>query len=229
MDLENSLRRKPVKQRPRSGRGATYTMQKKIAVVTQVMALGNIRLVADLEKISYNTIREWRTQPWWKDVEAEVKAAQKAQVDSKLTRIINKALDTMEDRLEKGDFVWNQKSGEISRKPVSLKEARGAANDLMQRQAVIEKLQNEHVAATQQQTMADQLAFLANEFAKFQTGRTVEVVATEVSPKGITNAVHEEREARLQTGERAVQQPAGASEGEDGEESSTERSEESWD
>lgn len=50
MSLEESLRRKPVKQRPRSGRGATYSMQKKIAVVTQVLALGNMRLVADLEK-----------------------------------------------------------------------------------------------------------------------------------------------------------------------------------
>ena len=200
MSLEESLQRKPVKRRPRSGRGATYSMQKKIAVVTQVLALGNMRLVADLEKISYNTIREWKCQPWWKDAEAEIRAARAAEVDSKLSRIVDKALATMEDRLDKGDFVWNQKTGEIARKPVSLKEARGAANDLLQRQAALEKMQRDNVQQQQQQTVADQLALLANEFAKFQTGRTIEVVATSVAndkTKDVEDALHAEREARL--------------------------------
>lgn len=96
----------------------------------------------------------------------------------------------MEDRLDKGDFVWNQKTGEIARKPVSLKEARGAANDLLQRQVVLEKMQREEVHQQQQQTVADQLAMLANEFAKFQTGRTIEVVPSK--PKDVEDAVYEE-------------------------------------
>lgn len=171
-----------IKRQPRGNgqRGKQYTMQKKIKVVTQVLATGNMRLVADLEGVSHSVIRHWKTQPWWKELSDEIKASQKLAIDSKLTRIVNKALDTMEDRLDKGDYIYNQKTGEISRKPVSLKEARGAANDLLQRQAIIEKLNLEERNTQMKQSVNDQLEMLKQQFASFQTGRTIEVVPTVV-------------------------------------------------
>ena len=148
------LKRAP-KKKHRGSRN--HSDAKKVRVVTQTLATGNMRLVSELEGVSYSTIREWKCTPWWAELAAEIKAAHKAGVDSKLNRIINKALDTMEDRLDNGDVVWNQKTGEISRKPVSIKEARGAANDLLQRQAVLEKLENDENTTKVQQTVADQL------------------------------------------------------------------------
>lgn len=187
------LKRKP---KPLPKRGKAYSDTKKVRLVTKVLALGNVRLAAELENISYNTARRWRTEPWWPELEAEIKTAHKAQQDDKITRIINKALDTIEDRLDHGDVIWNQKTGEISRKPVSIKEARGAANDLMQRQVMYKKADVEEAQA-EVTAVSDQLELLKAEFAKFQTGRTIEIAAPvviDVTPKE-PNAVHEEREA----------------------------------
>jgi len=180
-----------------------FPVEKRIEVITKQLALGNMRLVADLTGVSYGLIRIWKTQPWWKEMELEIRNSRKARVDDKLNKIIDKALDTIEDRLDKGDFVYDQKKGEISRKPVSLKEARGAANDLMQRQIAVEKLAQEEKHLTNTSTIKDQLADLALQFAAFNTSRTIEV---------IPDALHEKREARLQEGERAVQQPPRAEE-----------------
>ena len=184
-----------------------FPVEKRIEVITKQLALGNMRLVADLTGVSYGLIRIWKGQPWWKEMELEIRNSRKARVDDKLNKIIDKALDTIEDRLDKGDFVYDQKKGEISRKPVSLKEARGAANDLMQRQIAVEKLAQEEKHLTNTSTIKDQLADLALQFAAFNTNRTIEV---------IPNALHEERETRLQAGERAVQQPSRASESQSG-------------
>lgn len=190
-------------------RNCKFPVEKRIEVITKQLALGNMRLVADLTGVSYGLIRIWKTQPWWKEMELEIRNSRKARVDDKLNKIIDKALDTIEDRLDKGDFVYDQKKGEISRKPVSLKEARGAANDLMQRQIAVEKLAQEEKHLTNTSTIKDQLADLALQFAAFNTSRTIDVVPTS---GGTTSALHEKREARLQEGERAVQQPSRAEE-----------------
>jgi len=188
-------------------RNCKFPVEKRIEVITKQLALGNMRLVADLTGVSYGLIRIWKTQPWWKEMELEIRNSRKARVDDKLNKIIDKALDTIEDRLDKGDFVYDQKKGEISRKPVSLKEARGAANDLMQRQIAVEKLAQEEKHLTNTSTIKDQLADLALQFAAFNTTRTLEVVP---------NAIHEKRPTRLSSGESVVQQQTSPSEGPDG-------------
>lgn len=163
--------------------GYKFPVEKRIEVITKCLALGNMRLVSELTGVSYTLIRIWKGQPWWKEMEAEIKASRKAQVDNKLSRLVDKALETMEDRLDNGDFVYDQKRGEVSRKPVSLKEARGAANDLLQRQAALVKQEHEEKTMNTNTSMKDMLSDLANQFAAFNTKRTVEVVATDVTPK----------------------------------------------
>ncbi len=188
-------------------KGCKFPMEKRIEVVTKTLALGNMRLVSELTGVSYALVREWKTMPWWKELEAEIKASRRSVVDTKLSRIVDKALAVIEDRLDNGDPFYDQKTGKIVRKPVSIKEARGAANDLMQRQATLVKQEQDEKVADSQVSINDQLALLAQQFAAFNTKRTVEVVP---------NAVHEERETRLQDGERKVQQPSGTGEGTNG-------------
>ena len=200
--------------------GYKFSVEKRIEVISTWMALGNLRQAATICGVSYDLCIKWKNQPWWQDMVNEIQAARKFKVENKLNKIVDKALSVIEDRLDNGDFVYNQKSGEVSRKPVSLKEARGAANDLIQRQVSLSKLEIETQQAARQDSVKDQLAMLAQEFAKFNTKRTVEV---------IPSAISEKREEGLQTGT-----PVGAySETESGEGSSgTEFSEsgdgESW-
>ena len=200
--------------------GYRYTAQQKVDIVAQYMATGNLRQVARLNNMHYNMLVNWKREPWWGKVEKEIKLQKKAERKSKVDRIVNKALDAVEDRIDNGDFVYDQKTGEILRKPVSLKEVRGVANDMLQRQIDVDKLSQDHAKLVGHAQIKDQLALLQKEFAKFNTNRTVEV---------IPSALDEERKERLQEGIRSLSGEAGTDPESLGEEFSEEDSGELWD
>jgi hypothetical protein len=193
-----------------------YPIEKKIEAVTHYLALGNLRQVAAITGVSYPNIKLWKSQDWWKELEAEIKASRRLQTNSKLSKIVDKALQAVEDRIENGDIHYNRKTGELDRVPVSALTATKVANDLMQRQEALEKISAAEIEHQQTQTIQDQLMFLATEFAKFNAKRTVDVKATEV----IEDAVYDKREEGLQEGEREVRLETLSGEEEGGEEQS---------
>lgn len=178
--------------------GYKFPVEKRIEVVTKYLALGNMRLVADLCNVSYGLCRIWKTQPWWKEIENEIKAAKSTHLDNKLTRIVDKSLDTIADRLENGDVIFNQKTGTIERKEVSLKDATKVATDLLTRQAVLQKQESEHVVQQTSASIKDTLAALALEFAKFNGKNTGPIEDAVII--GESDAFHEKWEEGLQEG-----------------------------
>jgi hypothetical protein len=139
------------------------------------------------------------------EIEAEIKASRRIQTDNKLSKIVDKALEAVGDRLENGDVFYDVKNGELSRKPVILRDALRAANDLMQRQEALNKNKEQEDDGVQAKSIQEQLTFLADEFAKFNTKRTVETVTEEIE-----DAVYDERETGLLEGETSLrgQEPA---------------------
>lgn len=215
MDLSDKklmMRRVAMKHTPRH----KYPVEKRIEVVTKCLALGNMRLVAELTGVSYGLIRNWKAEPWWDQLVREIKAAKRAEVDTKLSKIVDKSLATVEDRLDNGEWAYDKKTGEAFRKPVSLLTANKVANDLLQRQKDLSGMNVEESAQDKVQSVQDQIALLAQEFAKFNTKRTIDVVAKE-----LPNAIHEEREEGLQAGKSSVQFTPGAGGQSSGEEPSS--------
>jgi hypothetical protein len=206
--------------------GYRYPVEKKIEVATKWLALGNMRLVADLTKVDYDLCRKWKTQPWWPELVDEIKASRTRQLDDKLSRIVDKSLEAIEDRLEHGDVIFNQKTGLVERKEVSLKDATKVATDLLTRQAVLQKLEDEKVVHQEAKSVKEQLAMLALEFAKFNKTNTGPVVDAVIV--GETNAIHEEREEGLQEGSGGVYVEAGSEEEESDAECSSSGDGESW-
>src|ERR1043165_2676259 len=102
------LRRKHVKN-------TIWPKAKKIQVVAQWLALGNLKLVAASTGVSYGLIKQWRLEPWWKEFENEIRNTENLEIDNKLTKIVQKSLDAVADRLEHGEHFLNNKKGEIQR------------------------------------------------------------------------------------------------------------------
>jgi hypothetical protein len=148
-------------------KNATWPVEKKIEAVTTWLALGNLRHTAASTGVSYGLIKEWKRMPWWKELEAEIVASRRIASATKLSKIVDKSLDVIDDRLDNGDFVYNSKSGEVHRKPVTLRDATTAANALMQRVAIIEKMNRDEAVVEATATIQEQLQNLALEFAKF--------------------------------------------------------------
>lgn len=192
---------------PKKVGGNKHTIETKMKVVNQWLLLGSLREAADATGVPYDTIRMWRGEPWWKEVENELRTSGNLKLDTKMSGIIEKSLDATLDRVEHGDFIYDQKSGEIRRKPAALRDIHRVAVDLLQKREMIRDAV-EGRKETTQVAVAEQLKVLAAEFAKW-TGAKPKVTEL-VEVEDAVYAVHEEREEGLQTGEREVQLETGS-------------------
>jgi len=218
MALTDNPNRQQLKSRPRRAVGATkksWSDSQKIEAVTTYLMLGNLAMTAATLKIPEQTMRNWFYSQWWKDTEAELKIAGKLQLNNRLKGIVERSLDVVSDRLEHGDWIYDQKTGELHRKPVNLAVAHKVASDLIDKQ---EKLQNSIAVAPAQEAMAEKMLALAEKFAALAERKpTVQVTdVIYVTDQETDDAVHEERETGLQEGVREVPQPTGADQEPDG-------------
>jgi hypothetical protein len=143
-----------------------YSWSEKTEVVKKYMLLGNMRLVSELMNIPYDTLSGWRKQDWWVELHDEIRKAQKAKTNTKLSTIIEDSLEMIQDRIQNGDWVLNQKTGEMQRKAVPLRDVGNLTNQLLTRQLQLEELSErmEHRKESVQET----LQLLAKEFSKWQ-------------------------------------------------------------
>lgn len=203
--------------------GQHYSEEQKIAAVTAYLAVGNMRIVAGATGIAYGLLRIWKSRPWWKEYEYEIKNAKRSETKDKLSKIVDKSLVMIEDRLENGDLVLNNKTGELIRKPVALRDISKLANDMLERQEKLDKQKLDESAIQTQETMADTLKLLAEEFAKFNGSKKKEILDVTDVTEVQENALHEEWETGLQTGVSEVPGDSGTETQPSGAECSSER------
>lgn len=173
MELKiSNLRRKHVKN-------TTWPKEKKIQDVAQYLALGNMKLVEATTGVSHQVLRQWKLQPWWKEYEIEIRNTENISLDNDLTKIVSKSLEAVADRLEHGEVFYDQKTGELRRKPVVMKDAAKVATDLLTKR---ELLRGNATQRTEQNQVPiqDQLKLLAQEFARMTGKEVIDVQAVEV-------------------------------------------------
>jgi hypothetical protein len=142
-----------------------FTWEKKIDVATKWLALGNMRLIAELTGMEYNTLAAWKRSDWWPELLDEIRRTRQLETSGKLGKIVDKSLEVISDRLANGDFVWDSKNSELARRPVSMKDANTVTKDLLAHQVKIEELATK--METKQESVQDSLKLLAAEFAKW--------------------------------------------------------------
>jgi len=191
-----NLRKRKNPKAPKS----PWTDQTKVMVVTQYLALGKAPLVEALTGVPRQTIRLWKTQPWWGELVQEIQSEESQERDNKLTKIIDKSLDLLNDRLENGDTIYNSKTGDILRIPVKMRDISRVTVDMLQRQ---ENIREKPYVKMNEEASSDRLLKLAEQFATFAAAFNQN---QEKQVKGETiDALHDEREAGLQEGEQALQ------------------------
>ena len=185
--------------------GVRYTWEEKAAAAQHYMLNGNMRLVSDLTGVPYDTLCDWKKSDWWLTLIEEIKLTKKTKTGNKLSTIIEASLDAVSDRLANGDVIYDQKTGELKRKPVSLRDAAQVTNQLITRQLEMERLAEkmEH----RKETIQDTLSLLAKEFAKYQRAQSNKQ-AIDIEVKEIPNAVHDKWEEGLQEGSETLHQQA---------------------
>ena len=152
--------------------------EKKAQVVTAYLTLGNSKMVEAATGIKAGTVRAWKTTSWWKDMEAVIRDEENLALDVKLSAIVGKTLDLLDDRVTNGDFLYDPKKGQLIRKPLNAHVANKVLSDTFDRRQVLRRKNvEENVNSVRPE---DFLLRLASEFVKIARGDKTPVIDVEV-------------------------------------------------
>lgn len=167
--LEKRRNAPPVRGKVK-GRRTHYSEKEKINACCVFAVSGNSRRTAELTKIPEATIRQWKQSHWWNDVTTRIYSEQDEELSGKLTKLVDKAVDEINDRLEDGDYVYNPKLDKIIRKPINAKDVAGIAVMAVDKRQL---LRGQPTSRTESVSQDQRLKALADEFKKFSKAKEV--------------------------------------------------------
>lgn len=135
----------------------------KIETIKAFLAFGgNVALTATAMDLSRMTVHRWKNSAWWNRIITELRKEEKLVLSSKTKSILNTAMEGLADRVANGDHIYDQKKGQLVRKPLVAKDLHKITTDLMDRADILDKqtVDNDLV-----QNDDDKLAKLAERFA----------------------------------------------------------------
>ena len=145
-----------------------WSDKKKNEALAIYIATRSPTLTSEQSNVPITTIKKWQQQPWWKDKLKEAQEQDYEKLDVKLSKALDKALDQVMDRLEKGDYIYDVRTGKTRRIPVKLRDVTNTVNSVIDKRQLIRKQPTKIV---EQQSTAAQLQNLAEQFTKFVKGK----------------------------------------------------------
>lgn len=175
-----------------------YSDSQKLEAVKCWLVTGNLAQTAAALSIPLPTLKTWRYSDWWKELVDEIKSENSIQLSNKLKTIANKALDVTADRLENGDYIYDQKTGELKRKPVNAAVSHTIARDLINQSDKIENRPEQLIAEQKTQEALDKLQRTFENFVKQRKPaiEVTDVVFLEEEKSVPTRESHQEDDPR---------------------------------
>lgn len=177
-DVPAKKNKSPKRRAVAAGSNYQWSDKQKIEAVQSYLTLGNLALTGRILGIPEITLRVWKTSEWWKNTVEDIKQSDTIQLSSRLKKIVEASLSAVEDRLQNGDFIYDNKTQQMVRKQVNLRDAHKVAVDLMDKKAVLEK---SVVAPEQEQTDEQRLLRLAEKFADMVNKKKEKVVLEDIT------------------------------------------------
>lgn len=177
-----------------------WSTKQKFEAVALYKLLGNLVEVSAQTRIPVQTLRQWHIKDWWKDYELEIAQGSRSKLSAKLERVRDRAIAVVEDRLEHGDFVFDQKTGQILRKPVNAQTAGKILVDTVDKSILIDKLNQEHKLVMSIDKMSDRIATLHSTFGALARKSNQKALGDVIDVEVIPDALHDEWQAQLQEG-----------------------------
>ena len=142
-----------------------WDKRKQLEAVTTYLATGNMAETSRLINVPKGTLDKWKTSDWWKDLIEEIQSGEGQKQDNKMSKVIDKALDTLMERIEDGDFQYDQRTGRLVKVPLKARDLERVTSGLFdKRQLIRKKPTNIKVDDLNQ---AGRLLKLAEQFAAF--------------------------------------------------------------
>lgn len=149
----------------------------RVRAVALYQIYGNMNKVADILGMPSGTLRRWKSEDWWEDVTKKIRAEKNEEIDAKMTKIIEKAFETVENRLENGDTIID-KTGDERLVPIKLRDAVYTADKLIDKRNL---LRGEPTRITENQNVTNRLEQLKEQFKRFVNAKEITSVSEENS------------------------------------------------
>jgi len=140
-------------------------------LVQLYLATGNLALTAATLQIPEQTARAWKAQPWFKQAIDEFRSSESLELDAKLKKVVDKATDALLDRIDNGDYQYDQKTGQLVRKPISARDASKVTTDMLDRRDILQG--KKPIQEDSSNKTIEKLALLAQEFARFASAKEI--------------------------------------------------------
>ena len=180
----------------------------KIEAVTLWLSLGNLNLVGATLRIPEDTIRKWRATTWWKEVAEEIQLQDRIQLSATAKNIVDKSLGVIAERLENGDWIYDQKTGQMRRKPVTMKDALQVADRMLDRKEQLDKAQD--TGATSSESVEQKLNKLMEKFAAIAQPTVTDVIYVEGQNESRTSEQPLSEPTKLESSDPAVDNADGS-------------------
>jgi transposase-like protein len=158
---------------------AQYSSALKHKAIKMYMENGNLSMTARLLDVDFNTMQHWRYRTaWWPELQKRFQEEADRKLAAKMDKLVAKAVDKMEDRIESGDHILDSKTGEVIQVPLKAKDLTTSIKVLSERTDVLVGRANRDSIA--KELMSDKLAKLAKEFEKFNRTMQEKVIEGEL-------------------------------------------------
>ena len=152
--------------------------KKKLEAVTTYLATGNLELTSKMINVPRKTLEVWKKNEWWNETVAQIQSEGALQLSSKLEKLVTKSLESINDIIANGDYVYDTKRGKVIRVPPKLRDLHKVSTDLIDKQMILTKKANVHTVS--EEGVEGRLLKLAEQFAKFVNKKEVEKVVNEI-------------------------------------------------
>lgn len=146
-----------------------YPEAKKIEVAALWAVLRDVEKVHHIEQVPRWAIKKWMKEPWWDNVVQHVTKEQNDLLDARLTSVVHKAVDLIQDRIENGE-IQKTKDGEEIRVPTRLRDATHALETTFKQRQL---LRGEATSRTEAVDSNAKLTQLKDQFEKLAKSKQV--------------------------------------------------------
>lgn len=160
-----------VNKDPKKHPTAHWSERQKLEAVTTYLMVGKWPIVSDATGVPIDTLKKWKQADWWEDLEREIRRSSNIETSGKLKRIVDKAASVVEDRLEHGDLVYNPSTNSFTRRPIGAKIASEILVKSIDRNVLLEKLQE--VPVLKEEAIMDRLKNIENALIRASTKRRI--------------------------------------------------------
>ena len=150
-----------------------WDKKKQLEAVTTYLATGSIAETSRIINVPYRTVQSWKLESeWWPKVVEEIQSGENQKIDQKMSKIIDKTLEKLVERIEDGDYMYDQKTGRMVKVPLKARDLERITSGLFDKRQLIRKQPTNIKADPSNQ--ADRLLKLAEQFASFAAGKEKE-------------------------------------------------------